>query len=70
MARKAATKQAAPGRKVGPRSGMVRVMFSITPEQDEALGAEALRRATAQGSRKLDASAVVREALSAWMKRR
>lgn len=34
-------------RKVGPRSGLVRVMFSVEPEQLEALQAEALRRAKA-----------------------
>jgi hypothetical protein len=64
------TKQAAtPARKVGPRSGLVRVMFSIDPEQLEALQAEALRRAKERGSFKPDASEIAREALERWMRR-
>lgn len=69
MAAKKTRQPAAPGRKVGPRSGLVRVMFSIDPEQLEALQVEALRRAKERGLFKPDASEVAREAFAAWMKR-
>lgn len=57
------------GRKLGPRSGLARVVFSIALDQLEALQAEAMRRAQQRGSLKPDASEVLREALTAWMKR-
>jgi hypothetical protein len=69
MARKATKQVATPERRVGPKSGLVRVMFSIAPEQADALQIEAFRRAEARGSFKPDASEVVREALAAWMKK-
>ncbi len=68
----AARKKAAatPARKVGPRSGLVRVMFSIDLAQLRALQAEALRRAKERGSFKPDASEIAREAFAKWMKGR
>jgi hypothetical protein len=71
MARKAGkAMDAAAGRKVGPRSGLAKAMFSLRPDQIEAVQAEAKRRADAAGAFRADASAVVREAIDAWMKRR
>lgn len=61
---------AGPARKVGPRSGLTRATFSVEVEQLEALQVEAMKRAQERGSLKPDASEVVREALTAWMKRR
>jgi hypothetical protein len=55
-----------PGRKKGRRSGFLRVMVSVTPEQLAALQAEATRRMRARGSLKPDAGEVVREAIDAW----
>jgi len=57
-------------RKVGPRSGYVKAMFSIAPDQLAALQAEAMKRAQDRGTMRPDASELVREALAAWMKRR
>jgi hypothetical protein len=59
-----------PTRKVGPRSGLTRVTFSLELEQLAALQTEAMKRAQERGSLKPDASEVLREALAAWMKRR
>jgi anti-sigma28 factor (negative regulator of flagellin synthesis) len=70
MAARKTKPAATPTRKVGKRSGLVRVMFSIEPAQLAALQVEALRRAKERGSFKPDASEIAREALAAWMKRR
>lgn len=53
-----------------PPEGRVKVMVSLDPEQVDALRAEAFKRA--EGGRRLrpDVSLLVREILSAWMKRR
>jgi hypothetical protein len=56
--------------KIGPRSGFVKATFSITPEQLAAVVTEAQRRAQERGVIRADASAVVREALDAWAKRK
>jgi hypothetical protein len=56
--------------KVGPRSGHVKALFAITPEQHETLKAEAMRRAQARGTLRPDASELVREALDAWIAKR
>jgi hypothetical protein len=50
--------------------GNVKSLFRITPEQDKALRDEAFKRAAASGSRKPDASEVLREVLEDWLKRR
>ena len=47
--------------------GNVKALFTITPEQEEALREEAFRRAMATGSRKPDASSVLREILDKWL---
>jgi hypothetical protein len=56
----------------GPRGsplwkGMGKGTFSLTSDQLKALRAEALRRAAEAGSGRPDASALVREALDAWL---
>lgn len=58
------------GRKVGRRSGYIKATFSIEPEQLAAVVSEARRRADTEGAIRADASAVVREALAAWIARR
>lgn len=58
------------GPRVSPRSGFVKVLVSIEPDQHEALKAEAMRRAAARGTLRPDASELVREALAAYLKRR
>lgn len=58
------------GPRVSPRSGFVKVLVSIEPDQHEALKAEARRRSEARGTLRPDASELVREALGAWLKRR
>lgn len=50
--------------------GNVKALFTIAPEHEKALREEAFRRAAAAGSRKPDASAVLREVLDAWLRRR
>lgn len=50
--------------------GRVKHMVVLDPAHVEALQAEALRRARAAGSLKPDASAVLREVLDAWLRRR
>ncbi len=50
-------------------SGNVKAIFTITEEQDNALREESFRRALESG-RRADASAIVREALAAWLDRR
>ncbi len=52
------------------KGGMTKALFTITPEQEAELRAEAFKRATARGSGRPDASEVVREILAAWMKKR
>lgn len=56
--------------KVGPRSGLVRAVFYVRPEQLGAVVTEAQGRAQAAGRVRSDASEVVREALDLWAKRR
>jgi hypothetical protein len=56
--------------KVSPRSGFVKVLISMEPDQHEALKAEALRRAAARGTLRPDASELVREAIAAWLAKR
>jgi len=51
-------------------TGNVKVLLRISPEQHRALQDEALKRATAAGSLRPDASAVLREVLCAWLERR
>lgn len=64
-------KKTAPEKPVNPRAkGLKPVVVRLEPSQIQALKAEALRRATARGSMKPDASELVREALTAWLKRR
>lgn len=57
-------------KRIGPRSGFLKTIVSLEPEQLAELRAEALRRAQAQGSIRPDVSALVREALKAWLARR
>lgn len=47
--------------------GNVKTLFTITPEHNEALRDEAFRRAMERGSRKPDASEILREILDAWV---
>jgi hypothetical protein len=74
LARKKATPRAAlpPGtaKRIGPRSGFVKAIFSVEPAQLQALRGEALRRAQAAGSIRPDVSELVREAVAAWLKTR
>lgn len=74
MARKAASSNMAQALKaspkIGPRSGFLKATFSVTPEQLAAVVTEAQRRAQDRGVVRADASAVVREALDTWMKRK
>jgi hypothetical protein len=44
--------------------------FTIAPEHEEALVEEATKRAAARGSRRLDASEVLREILDEWIRKR
>jgi len=50
--------------------GHVKVMVSVTPEQLAKLRAEAFRRAAKDQRARPDTSALIREALDAWMKRK
>jgi hypothetical protein len=56
--------------KVGPRSGLVRMVVYVTPEHLGAVVDEGQRRAREAGRVRADASEVVREALDAWIGRR
>jgi hypothetical protein len=47
--------------------GLEKATYSLTPEQVRLIRAEALRRASAAGSGRPDASALVREAVDAWL---
>ncbi len=60
-----ATVEDVTGRKT--KGGLVQVTVSLDPRHLAALRAEALRRAAAAGSGRLDASAVLRELLDAWL---
>ena len=51
-------------------AGRLKFMVVLDPAHVEALQGEALRRAQAAGSLRPDASAVLREVLDAWLKRR
>ena len=51
------------------KRGLVRVLFSITPAQLEALRVEATSRAAERKRRQLDTGEIVRELLDLWMKR-
>jgi hypothetical protein len=62
-----ATKKRRPGR---PAEGRERFIVSFDPKQLVELRREAFRRATAAGSARPDVSAVVREAVAAWLERR
>lgn len=58
-------------RKRGPApKGYEKLMCRVTPDQAKAVREEAWRRAKERGKIMVDASEVVREALSAWMKYR
>lgn len=50
-----------------PKKGLVLAGFRLRPDQLEALRREAFRRAEERGSRKPDASELLREALDAWL---
>ena len=50
--------------------GNVKSMFTISPEQDRALREEAFKRAMERGSRKPDASEILREVLDEWLAKR
>jgi len=66
--RKAVAKVESEGRTWAKTAGgNVKALFVITPEQEKALRDEAFKRATAAGSRKPDASAVLREVLDLWL---
>lgn len=69
----AKTREPTPTRVERPRSplyrGFAKVTFSIRPDQLAGLRTEARRRADLAGSYRSDASAIVREALDAWLKR-
>lgn len=54
----------------GMRKHLVKQVFSIDPEQLDALRAEATRRMVERKTGRPDASEVLREALASWMKRR
>jgi hypothetical protein len=54
-------------KRVGPRSGFVKAIFSVEPEQLTAIRAEAMRRAQEAGSIRPDVSAIVRDALTQWL---
>ena len=56
--------------KAGPRSGLVKTSLYLKPEHITALVTEARARADERGAVRADASAVAREALEAWLKRR
>jgi hypothetical protein len=49
------------------KTGRVHLMVVLDPRHVAALSAEAFRRAGEIGSRKPDASAVLRELLDAWL---
>lgn len=49
------------------KTGRVHLMVVLDPKHVAALSAEAFRRAAEAGSRKPDASAVLREVLDAWI---
>jgi hypothetical protein len=55
-----------PGR---PAEGRVKVMVSMDPEQVDALRREAFRAAAEDRRARPDVSALVREAVDAWLKR-
>lgn len=55
----------APGPKVGKRSGNVRLVIQVRPDQVDALVVEATRRRPPGGVR-ADTSAVVRDAIDAY----
>lgn len=61
---------AMPQRKRGARTGFVKATFSLEPGQLAALQLEAMRRAQETGTLRPDASAIVREMLDSWIKRR
>jgi hypothetical protein len=73
MAKKASSSMAQALRargKIGKRSGFVKATFSVEPEQLASVVTEAQRRAQERGVIRADASAVVREALDAWIAKR
>jgi hypothetical protein len=56
-----------PGR---PPAGRIKIMVSLSPNHVTELRREALRRAAAESSARPDVSALVREALDAWVAKR
>jgi hypothetical protein len=66
--KKTTAKAAATWRAAG--AGRLKFMVVLDQEHVQALQGEALRRAQAAGSLRPDASAVLREVLDAWLKRR
>jgi hypothetical protein len=56
-----------PGR---PAAGRTKVLVSLEPAQLTALRQEAQRRSGAADGRRVDVSALVREALAAWIGRK
>lgn len=70
MARRTAKPEAPALGGRGMKRGLVRTIFSVTPEQLEALRAEATRRMVSRGRGRIDAGEVLREALDAWMRKR
>ncbi|GEJ56933.1 hypothetical protein [Anaeromyxobacter diazotrophicus] len=57
-------------KRVGPRSGFVKLTASVTTQQYDAVILEAVKRAEAAGQFRADASVVVREALDLWLRSR
>jgi hypothetical protein len=68
----ATKKKAAPEARSWARTkgGNVKRMFTIRPQHERELDAEAAERAHEAGSAKPDASAVLREVLDAWVANR
>ncbi len=56
--------------KVGPKSGLAKTTVYLRPDQLRRLHEEARRRANAAGQLRADASAVLREAVDAWLAKR
>lgn len=59
-----------PDRKKGPRSGFLRVMFSVRPDQLAAVQAEASKRMRERERPQARAGEIVREAIDSWMRAR
>lgn len=71
MARKGQEKAVATLRqKAGPRSGLVRAVLYVTPEQLAALHELAKERAEESGKLRPDVSEATRSVLAAWLGKR